>query len=116
VFDPGRLLVVRVGNLNDLTNELIVFDPGCLLVVRVGNLNDLTNELIVFDPGRLLVVRVGNLNDYESEIEERCIVENPSFYSLNLGCLVKTSLAKTLLREKRPGEEKEYTQGYKYLV
>jgi len=31
-----------------------------------------------------------------------------------MGCLVKTSLAKTLLREKRPGEEKEYTQGYKY--
>jgi len=30
-----------------------------------------------------------------------------------MGCLVKTSLAKTLLREKRPGEEKEYTQGYK---
>jgi len=83
-----------------------VFDPGRLLVVRVGNLNDLTNELRVFDPGRLLVVRVGNLNDYESETEKRCIVENPSFYSLNLGCLVKTSLAKTLLREKRPGEEK----------
>jgi len=35
---------------------------------------------------------------------------------LNLGFLVKTSLAKTLLREKRPGEEKEYTRGYKYLV
>jgi len=33
-----------------------------------------------------------------------------------LGCLVKNSLAKTLLREKRPGEEKEYTQGYKYSV
>jgi len=47
------------------------------------------------------VVRVGNLNDYESETEKRCIVENPSFYSLNLGCLVKTSVAKTLLREKR---------------
>jgi len=31
-----------------------------------------------------------------------------------MGCLVKTSLAKTLLREKRPREEKEYTQGYKY--
>jgi len=42
-----------------------------------------------------------------------CIVENPSFYLLNMGCFVKTSLAKTLLREKRPGEEKEYTQGYK---
>jgi len=25
-------------------------------------------------------------------------------------------MAKTLLREKRPDEEKEYTQGYKYLV
>jgi len=43
-------------------------------------------------------------------------VGNPVFYSLNLGCLVKTSPAKTLLREKRPGEEKEYTQGYKCLV
>jgi len=31
-----------------------------------------------------------------------------------MGCLVKTSLAKTLLREKTPGEEKEYTQDYKY--
>jgi len=31
-----------------------------------------------------------------------------------MGCLVKTSLAKTLLRKKRAGEEKEYTQGYKY--
>jgi len=40
VFDPGRLLVVRVGNLNELTNELKVFDPGHLLVVRVGNLNE----------------------------------------------------------------------------
>jgi len=25
-------------------------------------------------------------------------------------------VTKTLLREKRPGEEKEYTQGYKCLV
>jgi len=40
---------------------------------------------------------------------ESCIVENPSFYLLNMGCLFKTSLAKTLLREKRPGKEKEYT-------
>ena len=40
MFDPGRLLVVRVGNLNELTNELKVFDPGHLLVVRVGNLNE----------------------------------------------------------------------------
>jgi len=40
-------------------------------------------------------------------------VENPSFYLLNMGCLVKTSLAKTLIREKRLGEEKDYTQGYK---
>jgi len=70
----------------------------------------------VFDPDRLLVVRVGNLNEYESKIEKSRKVENPSFYSLNMGCLVKTSLAKTLLREKRPGEEKEYTQGYKYSV
>jgi len=43
-------------------------------------------------------------------------IENPLLYLLNLGCLVKTSLAKTLLREKRPGEEKEYTQGYKCSV
>jgi len=42
------------------------------------------------------------------------MVENPSFYLLNIGCLIKTSLAKTLFRKKRPGEEKEYTQGYKY--
>ena len=76
----------------------------------------MNNELRVFDPGRLLVVRVGNLNKYESKIEKNHTIENPSFYSLNMGCLVKTSLAKTLLREKRPGEEKEYTQGYKYLV
>ena len=40
-----------------------MFDPDCLLVVRVGNLNEITNELRVFDPGRLLVVRVGNLNE-----------------------------------------------------
>ena len=43
-------------------------------------------------------------------------MKNPLFYSCNLGCLVKTSLAKTLLREKRPGEGKEYTQAYKYSV
>jgi len=47
------------------------------------------------------------------------IVENPSFYLLNKDASLKPpwpkpSLAKTLLREKRPGEEKEYTQGYKY--
>ena len=59
VFDPGHLLLVRVGNFTKLTNELRVFDPGRLLMVRVGNLN----ELRVFDPGRLLVVRVGNLNE-----------------------------------------------------
>jgi len=51
-----------------------------------------------------------------SQIESSHKVGNPLYYSLNLGCLVKTSLAKTLLREKRPGEKKEYTQGYKYLV
>jgi len=50
------------------------------------------------------------------KIENSHTVQNPLFYSLNLGCLVKTSLAKTLLRGKRPGEEKEYTQGYKYSV
>jgi len=71
VFDPGRLLVVRVGNLNELTNELRVFGLGRLLVVRVGNLNELTNELRVFNPGRLLVVRVGNLNELPSSSGHR---------------------------------------------
>ena len=70
----------------------------------------------MFDPDRLLVVRVDNLTNMKVKIEESCIVENPPFYSLNMVCLVKTSLAKTLLREKRPGEEKEYTQGYKYSI
>ena len=68
VFDPGHLLVVRVGNLNESTNELRMFDPVRLLVIRMGNLNDLTNELGVFDPGRLLVVRVGNLNESTNEL------------------------------------------------
>jgi len=49
------------------------------------------------------------------EVKNSCKVGNPLYYSLNLRCLVKTSLAKTLLREKRLGEEKEYTQGYKRL-
>ena len=80
-------------------------------MVRVGNLNKLIMKLRVFDPSRLLVVRVGNLNKYKSN---NVRVENPSFYLLNMGCLVKTCLAKTLLREKRPGEENEYTQDYKY--
>jgi len=44
-----------------------------------------------------------------SEVKNGRKVGNPSYYSLNLGCLVKTSPAKTLLKEKRPGEEKEYT-------
>jgi len=43
------------------------------------------------------------------ELENSRKVGNPLYYSLNIGCLVKTSLAKTLLRKKRPGEEKEYT-------
>ena len=42
VFDPGRLLVVKVRNLNELNMKLRVFDPSRLLVVRVGNLNELT--------------------------------------------------------------------------
>jgi len=37
VFDPGRLLVVRVGNLNELNFKLRVFDPSSLLVVRMEN-------------------------------------------------------------------------------
>ena len=44
MFDPGRLLVVRVGNLNELNIKLRVFDPGRLPVVRVGNLNELTTS------------------------------------------------------------------------
>ena len=46
MFDPGRLLVVRVGNLNESTEER-VFDPGRLLVIRVGNLNELTTSKVV---------------------------------------------------------------------
>ena len=42
VFDPGRLLVVRVGNLKQINIKLRVPDPDRLLVVRVGNLNELT--------------------------------------------------------------------------
>jgi len=61
VFDPGRLLVVRVGILIELIIKLRVFDPDRLFVVRVGNLNELIMKLRVFDPGRLLVVRVGIL-------------------------------------------------------
>jgi len=34
--------VIRVGNLNELHIKLRVFDPGHLLVVSVGNLNELT--------------------------------------------------------------------------
>jgi len=66
VFDPGRLLLVRVGNLNELIIKLGVFDPGRLLVVRVENLNELIIKLRVFEPGRLFVVRVGNLNELTS--------------------------------------------------
>ena len=39
--DLGRLLVVQVGNLNELIIKLRVFDPGRLLVARVGNINEL---------------------------------------------------------------------------
>jgi len=45
-----------------------VFDPGRLLVVRVGNLSELI--LGVFNPDRLLLVRVGNLNVREKRSEE----------------------------------------------
>ena len=38
-------------------------------MVRVGNINDLTNELSVFDPGRLLMVRVGNLKRFNQRVE-----------------------------------------------
>jgi len=116
VFDPGRFLVVRVGNLKRINIKLRVFDPGHLLVVRVGNLKRINIKLSVFDPGRLLVIRVGNLKCVRSKVRISRELKNPLFYSCNLGCLVKTFLAKTLLREKRPSEEKEYTQGYKYSV
>jgi len=104
------------GELKRFNQRVEGVRPKPLTCSKGGELKTINIKLRVFDLGRLLVERVRNLNDYESEIEKRCIVENPSFYSLNLGCLVKTSLAKTLLREKRPGEEKEYTQGYKYSV
>jgi len=68
----------------------------------------------VFEPGRLLGVRVGNLNECERKHMEKSYIWEPFFLFIEHGCLVKTSLAKTVLREKRPGEEKEYTQGYKY--
>ena len=42
MFNPCRILVIRVGNLNELHIKLRVFDPGHLLVVSVGNLNELT--------------------------------------------------------------------------
>ena len=41
VVVSSRLRVVRVMNLKRFKDQLRVFDPGCLLVVRVGNLNDL---------------------------------------------------------------------------
>jgi len=44
------------------------------------------------------------------------ICGEPLFLFIRLGCLVKQSLAKTLLREKMPSEKKEYTQGYKLFV
>jgi len=52
VFDPGRLLVVRVGNLKRINQRVKGVRPRPLTCVRVGNLNELTNELRVFDPGR----------------------------------------------------------------
>ena len=55
----------------------------------------------MFDPGRLLVVRVENLKRIKSKARRSREVKNPLFYSWNLGCLVKTSQAKTLLREKK---------------
>ena len=42
--------------------------------------------------------------------------KNPSLLFIELGCLVENSLAKTLIRERMPGEEKEYTQGYRLSV
>jgi len=58
---PRPFTCGKGGGLKTINIKLRVFDPGRLLVVRVGNLNELTNELRVFDPGRLLVVRVRNL-------------------------------------------------------
>ena len=62
------------------------------------------------------MVRVGNLNELSTSLRhiESHKVGKPSLYLSKRGCLVKTSLAKTFLREKRPSEEKEYTWGYKY--
>jgi len=44
VFDPDRLLVVRVENLKRIKHKSKVFDPGRLLAVRVGNLNELSTS------------------------------------------------------------------------
>ena len=68
----------------------------------------------MFDPGRLLGVRMGNLNECERKHTGKSYSWEPFFLFIEQGCLVKTFLAKTLLREKRPGQEKEYTWGYKY--
>jgi len=46
-----------------ISHKLRVFDPGRLLGVRVGNFKRITHKIRVFDPGRLLGVRVGNLNE-----------------------------------------------------
>jgi len=54
-----------------------VFDPCRLLGVRVGNLNKLRKKIRVFDPGHLLGVRVGNLNEYESKNVEKLYSEEP---------------------------------------
>jgi len=61
VFDPGRLLVVRVGNLKRFNQRVEGVRPRPLTCCKGGELKTINIKLRVFDPGRLLVVRVGNL-------------------------------------------------------
>ena len=61
VFDPGRLLVVRVGNLNELTDKLRVFDPGRLFVVRVGNFKRVNQQVKGVRPRPLTCGKGGKL-------------------------------------------------------
>jgi len=41
---PRPLTYGKGGELKRINHELAVFDPGCLLLVRVGNLNELTTS------------------------------------------------------------------------
>jgi len=68
-----------------------------------GELKRIKHKIRVFDPGHILGVRVGNLNECERKHMGELYSWEPFFVFIELGCLVKTSLAKTLLMEKRPG-------------